>query len=180
MVAPTNFNLQNYRGRTFQGFVQFQIPDGSTWYRMKERQNFSFNLQYARASHYSDDGRLALDPAGVNHSFNLEIKLTSDMFSTTDWTYTNNVLDDNLVIDKKTVSYWIYKSQLNEPIEIIFVTSFQTLDSPDNNDYVNLKFRLMPNSFSSSLGASGGSPSLIISGNILEITNAVRDSTSDQ
>ena len=40
MVAPTNFNEQIYRGKAFEGFVQFQIPDGSSaWYRMKERQS---------------------------------------------------------------------------------------------------------------------------------------------
>jgi hypothetical protein len=171
MVAPTNFNLQNYRGRTFQGFVQFQIPDGSTWYRMKERQNFSFNLNFNKASHYSDDGQLALDPAGISHSFNLTIKLTSDMFDGTTFGASS---------DKKTLSYWIYKNQINEPIEVIFVASFQTIDSPDNKDYVNLKFRLHPNSFSSGLGANGGSPELTISGNILEITNAIREIDAEQ
>ena len=170
MVAPTNFNLQAYRGRTFKGFVQFQIPDGSTWYRLKERQDFSFSLGFNRAPHYDDAGKLALDPSGINHSFNLNVKLTSYMFDTS---FSSSA-------DKKTITYWMKKSQDNEPIEIVFVTSFQALDSPDSKDYINLKFRLMPNTFSSGLGASGGSPTLTIGGNILEITDAIRTTTNEQ
>jgi len=170
MTAPTNFNLQAYRGRTFQGFVQFQIPDGSTWYRLKERQAFTFSLAFQRASHYDDAGKLALDPSGIGHTFNLSVKLTSDMFDTS---FSSSA-------DKKTITYWMKKSQDNEPVEIIFVTSFQTLDSSDNKDYINIKFKLMPNSFSSGLGASGGSPTLDISGNILEITDAIRTTTNEQ
>ena len=87
MVAPTNFNLQTLRGRAFQGFVQFQIPTDvtppsgvGTWYRLKERQTMQFSMNFPRATHYSDDGTLAVDPSGQNHSFQMAIKLTSDMF----------------------------------------------------------------------------------------------------
>ena len=89
MVAPTNFNLQTLRGKAFQGFVQFQIPTDTTpptgsgtWYRLKERQTMRVDLNFPRATHYSDDGTLAVDPAGQNHSFQMSIKLTSDMFDT--------------------------------------------------------------------------------------------------
>ena len=170
MVAPTNFNLQTYRGTTFKGFVQFQLPDGATWFRLKERQSFSFSLGFQRTTHYDDAGKLALDPSGLNHTFTLAVKLTSDMFDTS----------FSSPSDKKTITYWMKKSQDNEPIEIIFVTSFQALDSPDSKDFINLKFRLMPNTFASGLGASGGSPVLDISGNILEVTDAIRTTTSEQ
>jgi hypothetical protein len=183
MVAPTELNLQTLRGRTFRGFVQFQIPDGSTWYRLKERQNFSFSSVYSRAQHYSDDGRLALDPSGRQSTFSLTIKLTSDMFDDVTWTYTNNKLDSNLNIDKQTLSYWLYKNELLDPVEIVFVGSLETLSGPTGNvtdKNINIKFKCNPNSFTMGLGANGGSPEMTITGNVLEITNAVRANTTEQ
>ena len=183
MVAPTELNLQTLRGRTFQGFVQFQIPDGSTWYRLKERQNFSFSMTYSRAPHYSDDGRLALDPSGRQNTFTLTIKMTSDMFDDVNWTYTDGKLNTGLNIDKQTLSYWLYKNELLDPVEIIFVGSLETLNGPsgDTGDKnINIKFKCNPNAFTMGLGANGGSPEVTITGNILEITNAVRASTTEQ
>ena len=74
------------------------------------------------------------------------------MFSNTAWTYTNGVLDSGINIDKKTLSYWLYKNELHEPIEMIFVTSFPTLaaPAPTTNDDVNIKIHMDPNNFSTS------------------------------
>ena len=182
MTAPTNFNEQVYRGKAFEGFVQFQIPDGTTWYRLKERQSMSVSFNYLRIGHYSDSGKKALDPSGIGHSFSMDIKLTSDMFSNTAWTYTNGVLDSGINIDKKTLSYWLYKNELNEPIEMVFVTSFPTLSAPapTTNDDVNIKIHMDPNQFSTGLSASGGSPELKVTGEVLSITHAVRSDGTDQ
>ncbi len=183
MVAPTDFNLQDYRGQAFQGFVQFQEPDGSTWYRLKERQNMTFNMSYDRTPHYSDDGQKVVDPTGHSHRFQMTIKLTSDMFDNTAWTYTGGKLDTGLAIDKKTLSYWIYKNELYEPIEIIFVTSMPTKTGPSGfpteND-VNIKFVLDVNTFSTGLSPSGGVPEITVSGTVLSITSALRSTTTDQ
>ncbi len=173
MVAPTDLNLQSLHGRTFEGFVQFQIPDGSTWYRMKERQTMQFRMQYNRVEHYSDDGLKAVDPSGHSHSFTMTIKVTSDMF--------DSVFSSTS--DKKTLSYWIYQNEINAPIQVIFVTSMPTLSGPagatTEND-VNLKFVLDPSGFSTGLGASGGSPEITVSGTVLSITSALRSTTTDQ
>ncbi len=173
MVAPTNFNLQALHGRTFQGFVQFQIPDGSVWYRMKERQQMTFNIRFDRAPHYNDAGLKANDPAGFSHSFTMDLKVTSDLF------------DDifSASSDKQTLSYWIFQNTINEPITVIFVTSMEMLLGPSGStdeDTVNIKFVLDPTTFSPSMGASGGAPSITVSGDVLSITSAVRDSTSEQ
>jgi len=173
MVAPTDFNLQNLHGRTFEGFVQFQVPNGSTWYRMKERQTMSFQIRYNRAEHYSDDGQKAVDPTGHSHSFSMTIKLTSDLF--------DSVFSASS--DPQTLSYWIYKNEIYEPIQVIFVTSMPTLSGPvgstSEND-VNLKFVLDPSGFSTGLGASGGSPEITVTGTVLSITSALRSTTTDQ
>ena len=180
MVAPTNFNLETLHGRSFEGFTQFQIPttaippSGSgTWYRLKERQQMTFRMQFNRAEHYTDDGIKVVDPAGHSHTFSMDIKLTSDMF--------DNVFSESS--DKKTLSYWIYRNTINAPIQVIFVTSFPTLLGPagftTEND-VNLKFVLDPNTFSTGLGTSGGSPNLTISGTVVSITNALRSTTTEQ
>jgi hypothetical protein len=182
MAAPNNFNEQIYRNKAFEGFVQFQIPDGSVWYRLKERQDMTLSFNYIRTGHYSDSGKKALDPAGIGHNFSCTIKLTSDMFSNTAWTYTNGVLDSGINIDKKTLSYWLYKNELHEPIEMIFVTSFPTLaaPAPTTNDDVNIKIHMDPNNFSTGLGSSGGSANLTISGEVLSITHAIRSDGTDQ
>lgn len=180
VTTPTDFNLQTLRGRAFEGFVQFQIPTTTippsgvgAWYRMKERQNMTFAMNFDRARHYSDDGLLAVDPAGISHNFNMSIKVTSDLF--------DNVFSESS--DKQTLSYWIYRNTVNQPIQVIFVTSFTTLLGPDldtNEKDVNLKFVLDPSTFSPTLGASGGSPEISISGTVVSITSAIRSTTTEQ
>jgi hypothetical protein len=178
MVLPTDINEDQFHGQAFKGFVQFQEP-GGTWYRMKERQQMSFNMSYQRSSHYTDDGRKVTDASGSNHTFQMTIKLTSDMFDTTAWTYTNGILNSGIVIDKKTLSYWIYKNELSEPIEIIFVTSFPTLDVGGTPD-VNLKFRLDPHTFSTGLSPQGGAPDITVTGIVLSVTSALKSANSEQ
>ncbi len=173
MVAPTPFNLQSLHGRTFQGFVQFQEPSGSEWFRMKERQQMTFTMRFDRAPHYSDAGILAVDPAGISHSFTMDLKLTSDLF------------DDvfSASSDKETLSYWIYQNTIHAPIEVIFVTSFEMLLGPSGattEKNINLKFVLDPNTFTPSLGASGGAPSITVGGIVLSITSAIRATTTEQ
>jgi hypothetical protein len=185
MVAPTNFNEQVYRGKAFEGFLQFQIPDGSTWYRLKERQAVAFTFNYSRATHYSDSGQKALDPSGFSHSFSMTIKLTSDMFCDRAWTYTNGVLDKTVAFtsaEKNTISYWLYKNEIYDPIEMVFVTSFPTLSAPapTTKDDVNIKIHMDPNTFATGISASGGSPELTITGDVLSVTHAVRSTTTEQ
>ena len=180
MVLPTDFNLQSLHGRSFEGFVQFQIPTTAippsgvgVWFRMKERQTMSFKMQFLRVEHYDDAGLKAIDPAGHAHSFTMDLKLTADLF--------DNEFSETS--DKKTLSYWIYRNTINQPIQVIFVTSFQMLDGPtgdESNDVINLKFVLDPSTFSTGLGASGGAPNLTVSGTVVSITSAERDITSEQ
>lgn len=172
MVAPTSFNLDTLRGRTFKGFVQFQEPSGA-WFRMKERQTMGLNFRFDLVKHYTDDGTLNVDPSGISHTFDMRIKLTSDLF---DDEFTANS-------DKKTLSYWIYKASIHEPLEIIFVTTIESLIGPTgatDEKFTNLKFTLVPNTFSPSFGATGGSVEMAISGVIINIVEAVRDSSAEQ
>lgn len=183
MVLPTNLNEDQFHGRTFKGYVQFQEPDGSVWFRMKERQAMTFNMSYTMADHYTDDGRKIQDPAGHNHTFSMPIKVTSDMFDDTTWTYTNGILDDDLVIDKETLSYWIYKLEINKPIIIIFVVSMEMLTGPSGSSTsknINFKFRLQPSSFGTGLGNAGGAPTITVGGTVLSITSALRSTTTEQ
>lgn len=180
MVAPTDFNLQSLHGRTFEGFVQLQIPTTAippsgvgAFFRMKERQTMTFTMQFDRVKHYDDAGLLAVDPAGISHSFTMNLKVTSDLF--------DNVFSESS--DKKTLSYWIFRNTINQPIQVIFVTSLKMLLGPvgfTTQDTVNLKFVLDPSTFSPSLGASGGSPEITVSGIVVSITSALRSTTSDQ
>ncbi len=133
----------------------------------------SFNIQFNRAEHYDDAGLKAVDPAGHSHSFTMDIKLTSDLW--------DNVFSESS--DKQTLSYWIFRNSINQPIQVIFVTSFTTLSGPagsSTEDDVNLKFVLDPSKFTPSLGASGGSPSITVSGTVVSITNALRGTTTEQ
>lgn len=191
MVAPTDLFTSALRAQAFKGFVQFQEPDGSTWYRLKERQTMNLNLRYNRVEHYTDDGKKFVDPAGTSHGFTMNIKMTSDMFDDQVWTDDNEnsgsgdgyVDDDITGWEKQSLSYWIYKNEINDPIEIVFVTSFPTKIGPagdTGDDKINLKFVLDPNTFTPTLGASGGVPEISISGIVLRVTDAIRSSTTEQ
>ena len=178
MVAPTDFNEVAKRGTTFKGFVQFQDPAGAVWFRLKERQNLSLTFKFNRAPHYDDAGLLALDPAGINHSFSMTLKVTSDLFDT--------VYDTTSPItgDEKTISYWIAKNAVHEPLDVIFVTSMQMLEDPaggQTTPFINMKFVLSPDTFGPiTYGSSGGSHDISISGIEKSITEVIRDTTTDQ
>lgn len=173
MVVPTDFNLQNLRARTFKGFVQFQDPGNSNIFlRMKERQTMRLEIRFNRETHYTDTGQKALDPAGFNHTFSMDLKLTSDLF--------DDEFSDNS--NSQTISFWIFKNQEYEPIEVIFVTTMETLSGPsgDTGDkFVHIKFRLDPNTFGPfTYGASGGAINMAVSGDILEIETVERTSSN--
>jgi hypothetical protein len=172
-MPQTDLNEEQFHGRTFKGFVQFQEPGGSTWYRLKERQDMTFSMSFTRAVHYTDNGDKVVDPSGSNHTFSMTLKVTSDMF---DDTFSGGS-------DPETLSYWIYQNTINAPIEVIFVTSMEMLSGPTGDlldDTINIKFRLDPSTFASGLGAAGGSPVITVSGTVLEITSAIRASSADQ
>jgi len=169
MVVPTDFNLQNLRARTFKGFVQFQDPGNpSVFFRMKERQEMNLQLRFNRETHYTDAGKKAVDPMGFNHTFSINMKLTSDLF------------DDNFSAssDTQTLSFWIFRNQEYDPIEIIFVTTIETLSGPagDTGDnFVHIKFRLDPNTFGPiTFGSTGGAVNMSVSGDILELETVER------
>jgi len=168
MVTPTNINVDSLRGRAFKGFVQFLDPNsgGTIWYRMKERQNMNLSFNFNRVEHYTDDGQLVVDPAGIRHTFSITFKLTSDMF-------TNDFITTST---DKSISYWIWRNQQYDPIEVVFVTTYEISSSV----FINIKFRLDPNTFTTSQSGSGGSPEMTISGTVLSITEAVSDTTGDQ
>jgi hypothetical protein len=163
-------NEQELRTSTFKGFVQFQDPAGSTYYRMKERQNFGITLNFSYSEHYSDSGQKAFDPSGYNHSFNMTLKVTSDMID-----------DANPPTDKKTISYWIYKAVQNDPLDITFVGKMIALNAPDgetNEHRLWYKFKGRITQFGTGWSGTGGSQDWVMSGDILEI-NTIERSSSD-
>jgi len=180
MVAPTNFNLRTLRGTTFKGFVQFQDPGvGSTWFRLKERQTLNITFKFNRVQHYDDAGVLSLDPGGISHSFTMLLKVTADLFDNT-FDTTSPISG----IDTQTLTYWIAKNNVNEPIEVLFVTSMEMLTGPAGSTtekFINLKFTLNPDTFGPiTYGATGGSHEITVSGIVTSITEAIRDTTTDQ
>lgn len=162
MVHATDFNLDTLRGYTFNGFVQFQNPTGGAYLRLKERQTMNLTARYDRVKHYTDAGVLRVDPAGISHSFDMRIKLTADIIAT----------DYSVNSDKKTISYWMAKNDVHEPIEVIFVATLEHLTGA--NDFSHFKFTLDPNTFTPSFGASGGSPEIAISGIVLSIDSVLK------
>lgn len=172
MVVPTNINVDTLRGRAFRGFVQFQDPTGggALWYRMKERQTMQLRFQFDHTKHYTDDGTLVVDSAGISHTFSMTFKLTGDLFDQEeDW----NSTPPN---DEKSLSYWIYQNSIQSPVEIIFVTTFEMV----GGRFVNMKFTLDPTTFQTSLSGTGGSPEMTVSGIVLSITEVNDDTTGDQ
>mgnify|MGYP003336795977 CR=1 FL=1 len=166
----TDFNLPDYRAQVWKGFVQFQ--DGSSnWWRLKEKQSMSTSFAFERTPHYSDTGRKYLDPSGYTHRFSMTLKLTADMFEN---------VTNSAPTNTATISYWIYKNSINQPVEMVFVNTFETLSAPSSEKYIHFKFKLDPNVFGPiTLNNQTGSPEITISGEITEIVTATRESAID-
>jgi len=172
MVTPTDFNLRNLRTRAFKGFIQFQDPDDSNVFlRLKERQTMQISFAFSRVPHYDDAGIKVLDPSGHTHNFSTTLKLTSDLI---DDEY--NKVNPDATADQKTLSFWILKNELYEPIEVIFVT---TLESRDGK-FIHFKYTLDPQTFGPiTLGASGGTSNIDLSGEIIRIEEIKKTGTID-
>ncbi len=172
MVVPTDFNLRNLRTRAFKGFIQFQDPeDSNVFLRLKERQTMNITFDFARTPHYDDAGIKVLDPSGHTHNFTTTLKVTSDLI---DSEY--NKTNPDATADQRTLSYWILKNELYEPIQLIFVT---TLESRDGQ-FLHFKYTLEPTTFGPvTLGASGGTSDISVSGEIIRIEEIKKTGTID-
>ena len=171
-MVITDFNLQSLRTRAFKGFVQFQDPDNaSNFLRLKERQNMNVTFSFDRVAHYNDSGIKALDPSGHGHTFNTTLKVSSDLLDTQ---YDKN--DPDTGADQKTLSYWILKNELYEPIQIIFVTTLEARDG----QFLHFKYTLDPQTFGPvTLGASGGTSDVGVSGEVIAIEEIIKTATID-
>jgi|SRR3972149_4818886 len=175
MVVPTDFNLQGLRTRAFKGFVQFQDPNDTTspfsYLRLKERQTMNVTFTWNREEHYDDAGIKVLDPFGHKHTFEMTLKLTSDLI---DDEY--NKANPDASSDKKTVSYWMLKNELYEPIQIIFVTTFEARDG----NFLHFKFVLDPSKFGAiTLGATGGTVNIPVSGEVISISEVKKTNSNE-
>jgi len=171
-MVITDFNLQSLRTRAFKGFVQFQDPDNaSNFLRLKERQTMNVTFSFSRAPHYNDSGIKVLDPSGHGHSFTTVLKVTSDLI---DDEYDKVTPDASS--DQKTLSYWILKNELYEPIEIIFVTTLEARDG----QFLHFKYTLDPQTFGPvTLGASGGTSDISVAGEVISIEEIIKTGTPD-
>ncbi len=171
-MVITDFNLQDIRTRAFKGFVQFQDPDNpSNFLRLKERQTMGVTFNFERVPHYNDSGIKALDPAGHTHSFTTVLKVTSDLI---DDEY--NKVNPDATAEKKTLSYWILKNELYEPIQLIFVTTLEARDG----QFLQFKYTLDPQTFGPiTLGATGGTSNITLSGEVIKIEEIKRTGTID-
>ena len=179
MVTPTDFNKQNLRTRAFKGFVQFQDPDNaSVFFRLKERQTMNLTFNFAREGHYDDAGIKVLDPAGHNHQFTTTLKVSSDLI---DNEY--NKTDPDTTAEQETLSYWILKNELYEPIQVIFVTTLEARDGPAGSTaekFLHFKFTLEPQVFGPiTLGATGGTSNITLSGEVIRIEEIKRTTSED-
>lgn len=171
-MANYDYNEQAQRTRSFKGFVQFQ--DGSDWYRVKERQAITINFNFIREQHYSDAGAKAVDPAGIGHNFSMRMKTTADLFDDS---------FDGSSMDTKTLSYWVYKNTIHEPVEIVFVATLEALTGPSGSTsekYIHIKFTLDPSQFGPITYGSGGTNEITVSGDVLSISEMKRSSTQMQ
>ncbi len=171
-MVITDFNLQDLRTRAFKGFVQFQDPDNSSnFLRLKERQTMSVTFSFSREPHYDDAGIKVLDPSGHNHTFTTVLKVTSDLLDTT-----YNKSDPDATSGKETLSYWILKNELYEPIQIIFVVTLEARDG----QFLHFKYTLEPQTFGPvTLGATGGTSNITVAGEVIAIEEIIKTGTED-
>jgi len=175
-MASVNFNLSSLRARRFKGYLQFQDPDNTSNYlRLKERQTMNISLSFGRDSHYDDQGQKVLDPSGYTHQFSVGLKTTADLFDTA-FTWNGFGGSNTPPTDKSSISYWVYKNQNYEPVELVFITTMETVASAGTSKYLHLKFTCDVNSFTP-VTLAGATSETDISGEILKI-EAVKRSAS--
>ncbi len=169
-MVVNNFNLDTLRARTFKGYVQFEDPGTpGTFYRLKDRQVMTTLLDYLLDGHYADDGVKSLDPAGHNHRFNMNLKMTLDL------------ADDvfSAASDPETLSYWIFQLEQHTPLTISFATIVATEGNLSGDTHIQLLFSLVPSTFGPMVfGSTGGSIEIGISGEIIAVTSLTRENTS--
>ena len=185
-MTSYDFNVQGKRTRTFNGFVQFQSPDpnNNNYYRMKERQGLSISFNFQRETHYSDAGKKVADPAGYSHTFNMRLKVTADLFDDT-WLTDTEIKGGTVPATNdqawQTISYWIARSNANDPIEVVFVATMEALEGPAGDlteKYIHMKFHLDPAQFGPIVYGTGGTNEISISGDVLSIESIKRTATS--
>ena len=175
-MGSVDFNLSSLRARRFKGYLQMQDPQTpSNYLRLKERQTMNITLSFGRDSHYDDQGQKVLDPAGYTHQFSVDVKTTADMFDT-GFTWLGFGGSNTAPTDQSSISYWIYKNQIYEPVELIFITTMETVASAGTSKYLHLKFTCDVNAFTP-ITLAGATSDTSISGEILKI-EAVKRSAS--
>ena len=168
-----DINTKDIKSRVFKGFVQFQDPGaGTTTWRLKERQQMSITYRFIRETHYNDAGEKGIDPAGYDHTFNLTVKLTPDLFD-----------DVEPPTDTNTISYWIDQNMppTNNPIEIVFLATAEALKGPPldlTKKFIHQVFTLVPHTFGPiTWNPNGGTNEISISGEILTISKISREAS---
>jgi len=176
-MGSSDINLSSLRARKYKGYLQMQDPESTSNYlRLKERQTMSISFNFQREGHYDDQGQKINDPTGYSHSFSCSIKTTPDMFDT-GFRYDGAGDTDNVApTDKSTISYWIYKNQIYEPVELIFITTHETLGTGANK-YLHLKFTCDVNAITP-VTLSGATSETTISGEILRVEAVKRSSSA--
>ena len=181
-MGSSDINLSSLRASKYKGYLQMQDPDSTSNYlRLKERQTMSISFNFQREGHYDDQGQKINDPSGYSHSFSCSIKTTPDMFDKS-FRYDGAGDTDNVIpTDKSTISYWIYKNQIYEPVELIFITTMETLGTDTNattgNKYLHLKFTCDVNAITP-VTLSGATSETTISGEILRVEAVKRTGVS--
>ena len=163
-----DFNEAANRGRTYEGFVQFEEPGGPDTFRLKEKQTLTTTYHFVRETHYDDTGVKNIDWAGYEHSFTLLLKLTADMFDTVD-----------PPTDTKTISYWIDQNMPpnNNPLKIIFIATATTLAT--SHKFVRQKFTMVPHTFGPfTWNRNSGTNEITILGEIISIDFVQRTATA--
>jgi len=162
-------NEQVNRAKTFRGFVQFEDPGaGTDTLRLKERQSLQITYRFTRDTHFNDEGVKNIDWAGYDHTFQLTIKLTADMFDTVD-----------PPTDETTLSYWIDQNMPpnNNPIQIVFIAT-ATTDAVSNR-FIRQKFTLVPHTFGPvTWSRNSGTNEMTIIGEIISIDFIQRTATA--
>ncbi len=172
-MVITDFNKADYRTRVIKGFVQFQdLGSPTQWWRLQEKQTLTTSFRFERAAHYSDNGRKFLDPSGYTHNFSITIKLTADMFEN---------VTNSAPTAVNTISYWIYKNTINDPIELVFVSTFEAVTAPTGSEkYIHFKYKLDPSNFGPiTHNNQTGVNEITINGEITEIVTATREASTD-
>ena len=118
-MTDFTMNQMTDRAESFDAIIWLHV--GGDRYRLKTEQLVTIQYRWLNEVRYDDNGNKQLFRAGDDHTFSVNLLLTSDEVDTA-----------SPPTDPKTISYWIYQKTIGQRVQLTIEQVFATKSSNNN------------------------------------------------